>query len=345
MSPLPPTATPQIALAPMDGVLDPAMRATLLPEGGYALAFSEFARVVDRPLPEKQLLRLAPELARAAHDPPLILQLLGSHPQAMAETAATAIALGAPGVDLNFGCPARRVNGHGGGAALLKDPKQLEAVVRAVRAVVPPGRSLSAKLRLGWADPEEAPELCRRVEAAGADFISVHGRTRAAQYRGQADWTRLGRLARQLSIPLFGNGDICDPEGAAARAAQLPRPYLMVGRGALQVPNLGRWLAGWDAGPEPPEATLARIRSYAARVQRLPKLRRPERLALSRVKQWLRMLRPAGGLWAATGPLMRVEALAELLDRLGDRVEAYSGFAGAPAGSAGVSGAFSRLRS
>ena len=130
----------QIALAPMEGLVDHIMRDVLTEQGGIDWCVTEFVRITDQLLPSRTYQRLAPELAQDAKTPagtPLRVQLLGSDPQAMADNAAKACEMGAPVIDLNFGCPSKTVNNSCGGAILLREPEVLFKIVEAVRAGMP----------------------------------------------------------------------------------------------------------------------------------------------------------------------------------------------------------------
>ncbi len=143
----------RVILAPMEGVLDHRMRQLLSELNPYDLCVTEFIRVVDQPVTDKVFYRLAPELLRGGktrNGTPVRVQLLGQDPDWLAHNAARAIALGSPGVDINFGCPAKTVNRSKGGAVLLKEPELIYRIVAAMRQAVPAGQVLSAKIRLGW---------------------------------------------------------------------------------------------------------------------------------------------------------------------------------------------------
>ncbi|HEY0818827.1 MAG TPA: tRNA-dihydrouridine synthase, partial [Rhizobacter sp.] len=140
-----------LLLAPMEGLLDHTLRDILTRVGGIDRCVSEFIRVTGTLLPEKAFYRVVPELrhgGRTHAGVPVRAQLMGSDPVCLAENAARLASLGPAGIDLNFGCPAKVVNRHGGGAALLQDPSQLVAIMAAVRRAVPAGMPVSAKMRL-----------------------------------------------------------------------------------------------------------------------------------------------------------------------------------------------------
>src|SRR5450830_387108 len=174
-----------ILLAPMEGLLDFVLRDILTRVGGVDRCVSEFIRVTNTLLPEQVFIRVVPELlngGRTFAGVPVAAQLLGSDPVCLAENAARLAALGPHGIDLNFGCPAKTVNRHGGGAALLDEPELLLAIVAAVRRAVPKAMPVSAKMRLGVHDDSRALECALALEGGGASELVVHARTRADAY-------------------------------------------------------------------------------------------------------------------------------------------------------------------
>lgn len=178
----------RVLLAPMEGVLDSLVRELLTEVNDYDLCITEFLRVVDQRLPVKSFYRLCPELRHASRTPSgtrVRVQLLGQHPQWLAENAARAVELGSYGVDLNCGCPSKLVNGSGGGATLLKDPELIYQGVKAMRAAVPETMPVTAKVRLGWASDSHRFEIADAVQQAGATELAVHGRTKEDGYRAE----------------------------------------------------------------------------------------------------------------------------------------------------------------
>lgn len=247
LPPMPPTV---FGLAPLQGIADPFMRAHLSALGGMGWCVAGFVRVTASDLPDAYLLRFCPELRTGSltrAGVPVQVQLLGSDAERMARTAARLVALGAGGVDLNFGCPVRRVNGHGGGAALLRNAGAIERIVAAVRKALPSRIQVSAKLRLGWDSPDAAVDIARAAESGGASWVALHGRTRTQGYDGVADWARIGLVRQHLRIPVIANGDLRTPEDieACRRASGCDR--FLVGRGAIERPETFRVLAGLDA--------------------------------------------------------------------------------------------------
>ena len=160
----------RVILAPMQGVLDPFVRQLLTEVNEYDLCITEFVRVVDQLLPEKVFYRLCPELKNQGFTPsgtPIRVQLLGQHPNCLAENAHRAIELGSHGIDLNCGCPSKTVNGSNGGAALLKQPELIYQATLALRQTVPSHLPVSVKVRLGWDCTSQAFEIADAVQQGG----------------------------------------------------------------------------------------------------------------------------------------------------------------------------------
>lgn len=286
----------KIHLAPMDGVLDHHMRAILTELGGYSHCVTEFIRIIDRRLPSKLFYRYCPELrhgGRTAAGTPVIVQLLGGIPEAMAENAAHAVTLGAPGIDINFGCPSRFVNRKAGGAVLLKEPHRIHDITRAVRDAVPAHIPVSAKIRLGYDDCEPALENAQAVQAAGASYITVHARTKVDGYRYPARWEWLARINDVITIPMINNGDINTIDDYRRCCEISGIKNVMIGRGALANPALARQISASLSGEHvdaiPWSQTLQLL-------LQLPDLLTPSdtsngRYITARIKQWLTYLR------------------------------------------------------
>lgn len=280
-----------LALAPMEGISDAVVRDLLSDLGGMDLCVTEFIRVSHRPVTEKVLLRECPELTRGGTTPsgvPVMVQLLGGDPALVAESALRAQELGALGVDLNFGCPARKVNGHDGGAALLRSPERLESIISACRSRL--RIPVSAKIRLGWEDDSGLLDLARAVERGGACWLTIHGRTKVQMYRGQADWEAIGRARAAVSIPVIANGDLFRPRDVLDCARVTGCTSFMLGRGAFRTPNLFRWTKGLDDRAWSFDACATLLQRFIARVFADPRFDRPERAALNRLKGWVRAL-------------------------------------------------------
>ncbi|MBU2115752.1 MAG: tRNA dihydrouridine(16) synthase DusC [Gammaproteobacteria bacterium] len=233
----------KIILAPMEGVVDALMRDMLTRIGGYDLCITEFIRVVDQKLPERVFTRFCPELltgGKTFAGTPVRIQLLGQDPHWLAENAVRAVELGSPGVDLNFGCPAKTVNKSRGGAVLLKETNQLYQIVKAVRDAVPMQYPVSAKIRLGYDDTSLTLDNAAAIAAAGASMLTVHARTKSDGYRPPAYWPWIAKIKQQVAIPLVANGEIWNVADATLCQQQSDCNDIMLGRGALALPNLAQ---------------------------------------------------------------------------------------------------------
>lgn len=290
----------QLLLAPMEGMLDFSLRDALTRLGGVDRCVSEFIRITDQLLPERVFLRVVPELLHGGCTPagvPVRPQLLGSDPQCLADNAARVADLGAPGVDLNFGCPAKIVNRHGGGAALLEEPELLWRIVSAVRRAVPAAVPVSAKMRLGLHDDQRAEECARALAEGGASELVVHARTRAQGYRPPAHWHRIADVKACVRVPVIANGEIWSVADALRCQAESGCDSLMLGRGLVADPGLAwavrRAVAG-DAAEGPPQASPVgwpAIREALVRYGQLIEGHVEPRHRAGRLKQWLNYLR------------------------------------------------------
>ncbi len=284
------TAAPRlILLAPMEGVLDHSLRDVITRVGGIDRCVSEFIRITDQLLPRRVFTRLMPELLHGSCTPagtPVRAQLLGSDPACLAENAARLAELQPAGIDLNFGCPAKTVNRHRGGAVLLDEPDLVHAIVAAVRRAVPAAMPVSAKMRLGHRDESRMLECAHAMASAGAAEIVVHARTKLHGYRPPAYWDRIAQIRQAVpATRVIANGEVWTADDAARCLAESGCDALMLGRGLVADPGLalalrGRAAPGW-AELEPLLAVYARL--IAPRVA--PRHRG------GRIKQWLNMLR------------------------------------------------------
>lgn len=238
---------PALVVAPMEGVTDAPMRAWLSERGGWSYCVSEFVRVSQDVLPAKVFRQFVPEVKRpgcvTASGLRVQVQLLGGHPERLAESALKACEAGAQAIDLNFGCPAPVVNRHDGGATLLKFPERIREIVSAVRARVPRGIPVSAKLRLGWDDPAAIDRNAEMAALGGASWITIHGRTKVQGYTPPAYWEPIGRVRRALDIPVVANGEIWSLDDFRRCQEQSGCEHFMLGRGALAHPGLVHQIA------------------------------------------------------------------------------------------------------
>ena len=231
----------RLILAPMEGLLDFVLRDVLTRVGGADRCVCEFIRVTGSLLPDKVFLRYMPELrngSRTLAGVPVRAQLLGSDPVSMAENAASLARLGPEGIDLNFGCPARVVNRHGGGASLLQYPEQIASVVAAVRRAVPEPLPVSAKMRLGFNDAGLMRECAQAMQDGGACEIAVHARTKLDGYRPPAYWELIPAIRESVAVPVIANGEIWTAADALRCREVSGCADLMLGRGIVADPGL-----------------------------------------------------------------------------------------------------------
>lgn len=300
----------QLLLAPMEGLLDFVLRDVLTRIGGADRCVSEFIRISGTLLPERVFLRFMPELAngsRTLAGVPVRAQLLGSDPVSVAENAAFLATLGPEGIDLNFGCPARTVNRHGGGASMLQDPESIARLVAAVRRAVPGHLPVSAKMRLGFDDRGRMRECAQAMVESGACELVVHARTKADGYRPPAYWEQIPLIREAVGphIPIIANGEIWSVQDALRCREQSGCADLMLGRGSVADPGLALAIRAALAQGVPcvdtfADAVPAALPPLLPWAQMLPHMQRfwvlvCEHLTPNqrggRLKQWLNLLR------------------------------------------------------
>jgi tRNA-dihydrouridine synthase B len=219
------------AMAPMAGMTDTAFRRLVKRHGGCGLVVTEMVsseglvRGIDRTLEYTEFTQ---------EERPISIQIFGGDPATMAAAAQVVEGMGADIVDVNMGCPVPKIAKHNAGCSLMREPAHAAEVIAAMaKAVKIP---VTVKMRAGWNDSERnAPTLARMVQDAGAAAVAVHGRTAAQSYSGSADWELVGRIAGDLTIPVFGSGDCIEPEHIVDRMAAGIEGVL-VGRGVLRNP-------------------------------------------------------------------------------------------------------------
>lgn len=253
----------KLILAPMAGVSDIAFRALCL-EGGADLAFTEMVSAKGLSFANEKTRHL---LTLAEGEDVVGVQLFGHEPDTMAEQAAwieqtlgDALAY----IDVNMGCPARKIVSKGDGSALMKDPLLAGRIVERVKGAVE--HPVTVKFRRGWAmGCETAPQFARDMEAAGADAVTVHGRFAEQLYRGSADWGVIARVKQAVSVPVVGNGDIRCGEDAVRMRRETGCDAIMIARGAQGYPWIFSEVRAALQGAEPPCAPSVDDRIEMAR--------------------------------------------------------------------------------
>ena len=292
-------APARVALAPMEGVLEATCRDLITAQGGWDFCVTEFVRVSHEKLPARVFHRICPELRQGSVTPtgvPVHLQLLGSDPESMALNAQVAVKAGTQVLDLNFGCPAKIVNRHGGGARLLTEPDRVHAIAAAVvEAVRPLGVPVTAKMRLGYADASLALENAQALEAAGIAQLVVHARTKAQGYQPPAHWEAIAALTEALKLPILANGEIWTLADYQRCVSVSGVKDVMLGRTALADPWLAQQIKAADQGQAfAPSAFSDVLKLMLAWCQAGGEIY-PERVQVMRLKQWLRLLIPRWG--------------------------------------------------
>jgi len=229
------TIAPSVVLAPMEGVTDLYFRRVIRRVGGVGYTCTEFVPAKGLSLKGKKVMQTC------SFDPdesPIVIQIYGREPEQMAHAGRIVQDLGATIVDINMGCPSKKVCAHSGGSALMKDPGLVRDIVRAVRAAV--DLPLTVKMRSGFdAERRNAPEIAWIAQEEGAEAVTIHWRTREDRYGGQRAVDKIAEAKARLSVPVLGNGDVVDVPSALAMLRDTGVDGLMVGRGAIKNPWLG----------------------------------------------------------------------------------------------------------
>ncbi|MEX1034237.1 MAG: tRNA-dihydrouridine synthase [Cellvibrionaceae bacterium] len=284
----------RIFLAPMEGVVDHTMRAMLSRIGGIDRCVTEFIRITDQCLPSRVFYRYCPELRGGGTTPsgvPVYVQLLGGRPEAMAANAQRAAELGAPGIDLNFGCPAKQVNRNDGGSIILREPSQVFAIARAVRRAVPDEIPVTVKIRLGYDDRSLFREVVNAIVEAGVTELTIHARTKADGYRPPAYWDEIAAAASASSVPIIANGEIWTVDHYHQCVQQSACADVMLGRGLLACPDLARRIKAIVAGRDCSALEWLEVVDLLTDFNQVTEAQYEARYVGNRVKQWLGYLR------------------------------------------------------
>nr|WP_218644949.1 tRNA-dihydrouridine synthase [Acinetobacter sp. SwsAc5] len=299
----------------MEGLTDPIMRDVITSVGSFDWCVTEFIRVTDSILPDHIYHTYCPELltnGKTAAGTPVHVQFLGNNPEMLAANAAKVAAMGAPAIDMNFGCPAKTVNRHRGGSVLLDEPEVVYELVKAVRDAVPAHIPVSAKMRLGYMDRNFMLENAHAIEDAGAAWVTVHARTKADGYTPPAFWDQLRPIREALKINVIANGEIWN--NADAKQCQLESGCedLMIGRGAVTTPDLTQCIR---QNSDLPLLSWQDLLQLQIRFIHGPA--KTEIGMLGRYKQWLGMMSKhypeAKALW---DEIRRLKKLDEIIEKL-----------------------------
>jgi len=294
-------APAKLFLAPMEGVTDWAMRDLLTSLGGIDQCVTEFLRVTDKLHPYKVFEKNCPELAtgsKTRSGTPVFVQLLGGQAVPLAENALRAHEMGALGIDLNFGCPAKTVNRHDGGASLLKSTDRIYNIVKTVRDAVPSTTPVTAKVRLGFDDPSACLDNVKACEDAGATWVTVHCRTKTDGYKPPAYWEWIPKIQERTKVKIIANGEIWNVEDFKKCKAETNCQDFMIGRGALRNPYVFKEIKNYLNTQSISTSNLLNLQSFTPESLDLIvpfynacTVYVNDHFATARTKQWLSQLR------------------------------------------------------
>ena len=298
----------RIFMAPMEGVIDYHLRCLFQEIGGVDISVTEFIRVNDHVLPEKVFKKYCPELINSKSirrlgsvnvrrsqkfNQPMQtrVQLLGSNAKIISLNAAKVARMGADGIDLNFGCPAKTVNKNRGGACLLDETDLLYDIVAQTRDAVPENIPVTAKIRLGYNARDSYIKNARAIERAGADELVVHARSKRDAYHPPAYWEAIAEIRNEINIPVVANGEVWTVEDYFKCKKASNCHDVMLGRGLLANPDLALRIKHDSSGlPYQPEPWHV-IASYLLRFFQQTCNLYPSKHTGNRVKQWLYYLK------------------------------------------------------
>lgn len=272
---------PPLILSPMAGVTDYTFRRLIKRRGGVGLVVSEFISV-------EGLTRGNPKSKRQMHfdeeERPFAVQIFGGRPERMAMGAEMAEEVGADIVDVNCGCPAPKVVRNGGGSGLLREPKQLELILREIKRSI--SIPLTLKVRTGYSESTiNVVDIAKMAEQCGVEHIQVHGRTREQGYKGLANWEIIRQVKEAVKIPVSGNGDITSIEYGMQKWRETGVDGILIGRGAMQNPWIFRQFQDVLEGREPYQPDVDEKKFVLLEFFGMCREEMPEIVALGKMKQ------------------------------------------------------------
>lgn len=304
------------SLAPMAGVADRAFR-ELCTSYGAAYVISEMVSSKGLTMQDKKSKEL---LFLSEKERPAGAQIFGDNPEIMAQAALKTMSFNPEFIDINMGCPAPKIAGNGGGSALLKNPPLISEIVESVVKVSPV--PVTVKIRIGWdKDTINAVEVAKRIEAAGASALTVHGRTRTQMYAPPVYLDEIAKVKNAVSIPIIGNGDIVDGKSAKQMLDETGCDFLMIGRGALGRPwifdSVNAYLENGTILTEPP--IEERMRVMIEHIRLICEYK-GERVGMREARKhaawYIKGIRGAAAFRQEVGTLSSMEQLEELARRV-----------------------------
>ena len=303
-------------LAPMAGVTDLPFR-VLCKEQGAGLLCMEMVSAKAISFRNKNSAALM-EIQESEH--PVSLQLFGREPELMAEVAKTIEERPFDILDINMGCPVPKVVNNGEGSALLKDPKLIGEIVRAVSGAIK--KPVTIKMRIGFEQfPVDVAEIAKIAEENGAAAIAVHGRTRQQYYSGEADWDAIRRVKEAVTIPVIGNGDVTSPQKAEAMLRETGCDAVMIGRAVRGNPWIFREMNHYfETGEMPERPALSEVKEMILRHARMQIDLKGEYIAIREMRKhvaWYTAgMRHSAGIRRESNTIESYEHLEDMLERL-----------------------------
>ncbi|SOB75823.1 tRNA-U20a,U20b-dihydrouridine synthase [Marinobacter sp. LV10R510-11A] len=312
----------RIILAPMEGLVDAPIRETLTKVGGIDRCVTEFIRVTHGMLPPRIFYKYAPELNNRSLTQvgtPVAVQLLGSDPEMMGRHGLRAVELGATQVDINFGCPAKTVNKHKGGCVLMREPELMHEIVAAVRKAVPAHVPVTAKMRLGYDDRSMGVACAQALEAAGAEEIVIHARSKVDGYKPPAYWEEIAKAREAVKAKVIANGEIWTVADYWRCREVSGCEDVMIGRGLIARPDLARQIKASQQDVQVEDMTwleaVVLVKEYAGVLQGWLE----DKYVTGRIKQWLNLLRrgfpEAEALWPQARKIREVAPMLTCLEQ------------------------------